>query len=50
MRVFWQFGYEGASLDQLRSAMGIAHTPSLFKAFGDKERLFRAATELDWQT
>lgn len=50
MRVFWQFGYEGASLDQLRSAMGIAHTPSLFKAFGNKERFFRAATDLYWQT
>ncbi|MBO1022696.1 TetR/AcrR family transcriptional regulator [Methylobacterium sp. SD274] len=50
MLVFWELGYEGASLERLRTSMGIAHMPSLFKAFGDKERLFQSATELYWDT
>ncbi|GIG91300.1 TetR/AcrR family transcriptional regulator [Plantactinospora endophytica] len=42
MEVFWQHGYEGASMTDLTAAMGI-NSPSLYAAFGSKEALFRAA-------
>ncbi len=45
MEVFWELGYDGASMSDLTSAMGI-NSPSLYAAFGDKEALFRAAVEL----
>ena len=44
MHVFWQRGYEAASISELTSAMGIT-APSLYTAFGDKERLFLEAIE-----
>jgi len=45
MRVFWQKGFEGASLDDLTEAMKI-NCSSLYSTFGDKERLFRVVIDL----
>ncbi len=42
MHVFWQKGFEGASLNDLTTAMGI-QPPSLYKAFGNKQALFEKA-------
>jgi AcrR family transcriptional regulator len=44
MEVFWRKGYEGASLVDLTTAMGI-NAPSLYSAFGSKEGLFRAVLD-----
>jgi AcrR family transcriptional regulator len=44
LRVFWQKGYEGASLSDLTKAVGVSR-PSLYAAFGDKEALFRKALD-----
>jgi AcrR family transcriptional regulator len=39
MQVFWRQGYEGASIAELRKAIGI-NSPSLYAAFGSKKELF----------
>ena len=44
MAVFWAKGFEAASLSDLTKAMGI-NPPSLYAAFGDKERLYLEAVE-----
>jgi AcrR family transcriptional regulator len=45
LRVFWQHGYEAASMSELTAAMGITK-PSLYAAFGNKEALFHKALDL----
>lgn len=42
MRLFWEKGYEAASMSELTAAMGVQR-PSVYSAFGDKRELFEAA-------
>lgn len=42
VEVFWEKGFDGASLDDLTSAMGI-NRPSLYSTFGNKEKLYLSA-------
>ncbi|KQY15704.1 transcriptional regulator [Rhizobium sp. Root73] len=44
MRLFWRHGFEGVSLTDLTSAIGIA-PPSLYAAFGSKAGLYREALD-----
>ena len=44
MELFWRQGYEATSIADLTRAMG-NNPPSLYAAFGDKERLFLEAVE-----
>jgi AcrR family transcriptional regulator len=46
MMVFWEKGYEGASLEELQSVMGVINAPSFYAAFGSKEQLFFEAVDL----
>ena len=41
---FWQRGYEATSMRDLAASMGMS-APSLYNAFGDKQRLFARALE-----
>lgn len=47
--VFWRKGYEGASCEELLSAMEI-NSGSMYAAFGDKQSLYDKAFELFCQT
>ncbi len=44
MQVFWNKGYEGTTMADLTTAIGVK-APSLYAAFGDKNALFREAVE-----
>ena len=44
INVFWEKGYNGASMKDLTQAMGIS-APSLYSTFGDKHRLFLKAID-----
>ena len=44
LEVFWQHGFQAASLADLTSAMGLSK-PSLYAAFGDKESLYLKVLE-----
>ncbi|USX52798.1 TetR/AcrR family transcriptional regulator [Lentzea sp. HUAS12] len=44
MRVFWEQGFDGASLTDLTERMGISRK-SMYAAFGNKEELFRKALQ-----
>ena len=39
MKVFWELGYDGASMEELLSATGLSRS-SLYESFGDKRSLF----------
>lgn len=45
MMAFWENGYDGTSMSDLVSAMGI-NSPSIYAAFGSKEALFHEAVAL----
>lgn len=45
MLLFWRHGYEGTSIADLTSAIGI-NAPSLYAAFGSKEALYREAMQV----
>ena len=44
INVFWEKGYDGASMKDLTEAMGI-NSPSLYSVFGDKHGLYIQAIE-----
>lgn len=44
-RVFWTRGYGDTSLDDLAAAMGM-NRPSIYRAFGNKESLYRQVLQL----
>lgn len=49
-RVFWEAGYDGATLADLQQAMGGISAPSFYAAFGSKEALFREVVALHCKT
>jgi AcrR family transcriptional regulator len=44
MEVFWRRGFDATSISDLTEAMGV-NPPSLYAAFGDKEKLYLEAVE-----
>jgi AcrR family transcriptional regulator len=42
VQVFWTKGFDATSLDDLSAAMGM-NRPSIYRAFGDKEAIYRKA-------
>lgn len=49
MEEFWRNGYESTTVARLTELMGIA-PPSLYAAFGDKDRLFQVAADRYFET
>lgn len=45
LNVFWEKGYEGASLQDLEAATGL-NKQSLYRAFGDKRAMYLAALDM----
>lgn len=45
MFLFWNYGYEATSLNQLKDKMGNISSPSFYAAFGSKENLFKEASQ-----
>lgn len=45
MMLFWEKGFQGASMSELTATMGI-NSPSLYAAFGSKDGLYREAMAL----
>lgn len=45
MLLFWEQGYEGVSVDELRQAMGGLSTASIYTTFGSKRELFCRALD-----
>jgi AcrR family transcriptional regulator len=45
MHLFWEHGFEGVSLEQLRRSMGGISSASFYAAFGSKEALYREALD-----
>ena len=45
MHLFWEYGYEGVSLEQLRQSMGGISSASFYAAFGSKQALYRTAID-----
>lgn len=45
MLLFWEKGFQGASMSELTAAMGI-NAPSLYTCFGSKEALYRESMAL----
>jgi AcrR family transcriptional regulator len=46
MELFWEQGYEGATLADLQKVMGGITAPSFYAAFGSKQKLFQEAVGL----
>src|SRR5262245_48142510 len=46
MRLFWERGFDAATLPELLEAMGGISPPSFYAAFGSKEKVFADAVAL----
>lgn len=44
LKLFWQYGYDGTSMAMLSETLGV-NAPSIYAAFGNKEKLFMQAVD-----